>query len=45
MALEVESARIINEYQEYFLGIKDGRYAGLTTLTTFKCQLSLNLGA
>jgi hypothetical protein len=34
-----------NEYQEYFVGGKDSRCVGLTTLTTFMCRLSWNLGA
>jgi len=34
MALGVDSAPNINEYQEYFLGSKDGRCVGLTTLPT-----------
>ena len=37
----VGSASNRNEYQEYFLGDKDGRCVGLTT---FMCRLSWNLG-
>jgi hypothetical protein len=32
MALEVDWASNRNEYQEYFLRGKDGRFVGLTTL-------------
>ena len=38
----MDSASKKNEYQEYFLGGKDGRSVGLTT---FMCRLSRNLGA
>jgi hypothetical protein len=34
-----------NVYQEYFLGGKGGWCIGPTTLTTFICQMSRNLGA
>jgi len=32
MALGVDSESNRNEYQEYFLGVKSGRYVRLTTL-------------
>jgi hypothetical protein len=40
----VDSACNRNEYQEYFLGGKGGRSVGLTTLPTYICRLSWNLG-
>jgi hypothetical protein len=41
----VDSVSNRNVYQEYFLGGKGGRCVGLTTLTTYMCRLSSNLGA
>jgi hypothetical protein len=35
MALGVDSASNRNEYQEYFLGMKNARYVRLTTLSPF----------
>jgi hypothetical protein len=32
MAVEVDSASNINEYQEFFWGVQSGRHVGLTTL-------------
>jgi hypothetical protein len=39
------SATNRNEYQGYLLSGKDGRRLGLTTLDTFMCLLSINIGS
>ena len=43
MVLGVDSASNRNEYQEYFLGGKDGRCVGLTTLTPLCADCLLTL--